>query len=71
MEINNLNRGVKKTALTPLIADGKEVQDITPEEVLKLESFKGLSSEQAGELVASIKVFTQVVFFSYAGRKTA
>jgi hypothetical protein len=45
--------------------------DITTAEVLQLESFKELSEEQAGELVASIKAFTQVVFFSCMGRKTA
>jgi hypothetical protein len=48
-----------------------EAADITIAEVLQLESFKGLSEEQAGELVASIKAFTQVVFFSCMGRKTA
>lgn len=45
--------------------------DITAEEVLQLESFKGLSEVQAIELAASIKTFTQVVFFSHMGRKTA
>jgi hypothetical protein len=48
-----------------------EAADITTAEVLQLESFKGLSEEQASELVASIKAFTQVVFFSCMGRKTA
>jgi hypothetical protein len=71
METKNLSLSNEPTACTQPVITCKEAQDITTEEVLKLESFKGLSEEQAGELVASIKAFTQVVFFSCMGRKTA
>jgi hypothetical protein len=71
METINLNPDSKKAARTNAVIASKDLQDITPEEVLQLESFKGLSVEGAGELAASIKTFTQAVFFSCMSRKSA
>ncbi len=48
-----------------------QICDITPKDVLKLDSFRELSGEQAAEIAATLKAFTQVVFFACMGRKTA
>jgi hypothetical protein len=50
---------------------GTAAQDITAADVLELESFRGLSGEQAENLAAALKTFTQVVFMACTGRKTA
>jgi hypothetical protein len=46
-------------------------QDITAADILELDSFRGLPQEQAENLAAVLKTFTQVVFMACTGRKTA
>jgi len=43
-------------------ANINRAEDVTPEELLQLKSFKNLTMAQAGELIATIKVFTAIVF---------
>lgn len=67
METNNNNP--LKVATT--INAETQMLDITAEDVLELDSFRELSREQAAEMAATLKTFTQVVFFACMGRKTA
>ncbi len=47
----------------PLVeANINRTEDVTPEELQQLESFKNLTISQAEELIATIKVFTVIVF---------
>lgn len=53
----------KSSHTNPLVAANvNRTEDVTPEELRQLESFKHLSPSQAEELIATIKVFTAIVF---------
>jgi hypothetical protein len=45
--------------------------DITADDIQELDSFRGLSGEQAQHLAATLKTFTEVVFMACTNRKTA
>ena len=54
---------VPESHKNPLVeANSNRTEDVTSEELLQLESFKNLSPLQAEELIATIKVFTAIVF---------
>lgn len=49
----------------------ERTKDITVREVKELSSFKGMTDEQAGELIKVIKEFTGIVFDSMAKQDKA
>lgn len=54
---------VPKSYKSPLVeASCNRSEDVAPEELLQLRSFKNLTTSQAEELIATIKVFTSIVF---------
>lgn len=65
ISINNLSEGLMD------INAGTAAQDITAADILELDSFRGFSEEQAQNLAATIKTFTQVVFMVCTNSKTA
>jgi hypothetical protein len=71
MKTNNLTNATDPPAISSQSESGSATapcvaaeQDITPEELRALPRFKGLTDEQANELIATVKTFTQVVFYA-------
>ncbi len=67
MKISNNNPSAGQAAEKA----GTAAQDITAADILELDSFRGLSGEQAEKLATTLKTFAQVVFMACADRKTA
>lgn len=67
MGISNKNPSARQVAGNA----GTAAADITAADVLELDSFRGLSGEQAENLAAALKTFAQVVFMACTSRKTA